>query len=109
MAGRVDEKILGLVRRVKDFLVARYGNRIRQVILYGSCARGEQTEHSDVDILVIVDDSLKPFEVMDYAGDLTFDIMLETGEFLSVVVLPESIYREDSPFTTNVEREGVRV
>ncbi|MCD6531974.1 nucleotidyltransferase domain-containing protein [bacterium] len=83
----MDEKILGLVRRVKDFLVARYGNRIRQVILYGSCARGEQTEHSDVDILVVVDDSLKPFEVRGALGDLIVDILLEEDKLLSVMVL----------------------
>ena len=109
MAGRVDEKILGLVRRVKDFLVARYGNRIRQVILYGSCARGEQTEHSDVDVLVIVDDSLKPFEVRDALGDLIVDILLEEDKLLSVMVLTEKEFEREIPVRVNVEKEGVLI
>jgi len=38
---------------------------------------------------VLIDDSIVPFEVRRILSDLLFDILLEKGELISVVVLPE--------------------
>lgn len=106
----MDERIIQLVKRVKNHLVATYGKRIRAVILYGSHVRGEPTKHSDVDILVLIDNSLNPFEVRRHLSDLLFDILLEEGELISVVVLPEDFFEKyNYPFMLNVKKEGVRV
>ncbi|MHA1362089.1 MAG: nucleotidyltransferase domain-containing protein [Candidatus Freyarchaeota archaeon] len=106
----MDERIIQLVNRVKNHLMATYGKRIRAVILYGSHVRGEPTKHSDVDVLVLVDNSLNPFEVRRHLSDLLFDILLEEGELISVVVLPEDFFENyNYPFMLNVKKEGVRV
>jgi predicted nucleotidyltransferase len=41
---------------LRDLLRARFGARLREVTLFGSHARGEAHEESDVDVLVVVDD-----------------------------------------------------
>jgi len=80
------------------------------VILYGSQVRETATEDSDVDLLVVVDDSLKPDEVHRRLSDLLLDILLEEGELVSVVVLPEDFYKSyNSPLPLNVREEGVPV
>ncbi|MBM4029452.1 MAG: nucleotidyltransferase domain-containing protein, partial [Planctomycetes bacterium] len=56
----MDPKVKRLVDQVKAFLHERYGDGIKRVILYGSHARGEATEDSDVDVLVLTDSSLNP-------------------------------------------------
>lgn len=40
---------------MEELLKSVYGNRLKAVILYGSVARGTQTEDSDIDIMVLVD------------------------------------------------------
>lgn len=44
-----------LLRQIKDCLRDVYGDRLRGVVLYGSYARGEAAEDSDVDFLVLLD------------------------------------------------------
>jgi predicted nucleotidyltransferase len=106
----MDERILAIARRVRAFLEKTYGSGVKSVILYGSQVRGTATEDSDVDLLVVVDDSLKPDEVHRRLSDLLLDILLEEGELVSVVVLPESFYTSyDSPFLLTVREEGVPV
>lgn len=106
----MDERILAIARCVRAFLERTYGSGVKSVILYGSQVRGMATEDSDVDLLVIVDDSLKPDEVRHSLSDLLLDILLEEGELVSVIVLPESFYKShSSPFLLNVREEGVPV
>lgn len=104
----MDERIKHLVSKIKEHLIKSYGERIKQVILYGSHVRGETTKDSDVDILVVVDESLNPFEVRKSLSDLLFDIILEEGELVSVIAVPEHFFKNyNSPFLLNVKKEGV--
>jgi predicted nucleotidyltransferase len=41
--------------RYKGALVERFGERLRELILFGSYARGEAHEDSDVDVMVAVE------------------------------------------------------
>jgi len=50
------EEILSLLAREKPALEKRY--RLRRLALFGSYARGDQTEKSDIDIIVDVDPSI---------------------------------------------------
>jgi len=104
----MDERIKRLVNRIKEILIKLYGKKIKQVILYGSHVRGEATEDSDIDVLVVVDDSLNPFEVRKSLSDLLFDILLEERELVSVIAVPEHFFGNyNFPFILNVKAEGV--
>ena len=104
----MDKKVKPLISRIKSHLIKLNGEKIRKVILYGSHARGEATTDSDIDILVVVDDSLDPVEVRKSLSDIIFDILLEEGELVSVIAVPESFYSSyNSPFLLNVKEEGV--
>jgi predicted nucleotidyltransferase len=106
----MEPKIKRLVDQVKTHLHERYGQGIKKVIVYGSHARGEATKNSDVDVLVLVDQSLNPSEVRESVGDLLFDIILEEGEVISVIVIPEVFFETHSfPFMLNVRKEGTAV
>jgi predicted nucleotidyltransferase len=104
----MDEKTKNLINRIKEHLIKVYGGKIIKVVLYGSHVRGEATRDSDIDLLVLVDGSLNPFEVRESLSDLLFDIILEEGELISVIAIPENLFENyNSPFILNVKKEGL--
>jgi len=104
----MDERIKTLINKIKAHLIKMYGERIKKVILYGSYVRGEVTGDSDVDILVLIDQSLNPFEVRESLSDLLFDMLLEEDELISVIAVPEHLFENyNSPFMLNVKKEGL--
>jgi predicted nucleotidyltransferase len=106
----MDKKVELLIKRIKEHLTTAYGDKIKQVILYGSHARGKATKDSDIDILVLVDESLNPFEVRKNLSDLLLDILLEEGELVSLIILPEHFFETyNYPFMLNVKREGIKI
>jgi len=59
---------------------------------------------------VLVDDSVNPSDVRRSLSDLLFDILLEKGEHISVIVLPKSFFENyNYPFVINVRREGIKI
>ena len=104
----MEERIKRLINQIKAHLVKVYGEGIKKVILYGSYVRGAATRDSDIDLLVLVDRFLNPFEVRESLSDLLFDMLLEEGELVSVIVVPEDFFESyNSPFMLNVKKEGV--
>lgn len=107
---RTLEDIKDLANGIKRFLIDKYGDDIKQVIVYGSFARGEATEDSDIDMAIIIDDSLNTENVEKELSDLLFDILLERKELISIFAIPESIYENyNSPFILNTKAEGVAI
>ena len=104
----MDKKVESLINKTKAYLITIYGEGITKVILYGSHVRGEATTDSDIDVLVLVDQSLNPFEVRDSLSELLYDMLLEEGELVSVIVIPEPLFETyNSPFMMNVRKEGL--
>ena len=83
---------------------------IKKVIIYGSYARGDATEDSDVDVAVVISDDLNPVEVEKNMSDFLFEILLEKNELVSVLAIPENIFKNyRSPLILNAPEEGVVV
>ena len=108
MSVNMDERVKRRVNQIKEHLAKIYGEKIRRVILYGSCARGQATTDSDIDVLLLVDESLDPFEVRENLSDILFDMVLDEGDMVSVMAVPENFFETyNSPFMLNVKKEGV--
>lgn len=85
-----------------------FGAALEQIILYGSVARGTQTEESDVDIAVIVRSYTE--EMHDAMINLTVDLELEYGKVLSVLLIDYNNFKEWEeflPFYKNVKKDGI--
>lgn len=77
-------------RALADFaadLHSRYGSRIRRLVLFGSRARGEGDEESDLDVAVIFADVDAPLRREIY--DLATEVRLMTEIPISPLVLSE--------------------
>ncbi|MBI5480988.1 MAG: nucleotidyltransferase domain-containing protein [Deltaproteobacteria bacterium] len=94
-----------VARRLRSAL----GERVREVRLFGSAARGEYGPDSDLDVLVIVD-ALTPtdFAVATRAGS---EVMLETGLCISVLPMGpdhlELLRRTEQRLARDLDAEGV--
>ncbi len=110
MEAKSRAKAQEIASQVKAYLIQRYGSGIDAVLLYGSCARGQARAESDIDLLVLVENSIKPSAVRKELSDFLYDILLEKDELVSVIVLPKSVFEnQDSLFLRRVRQEAVRV
>ncbi len=102
--------IRGLLEEFKRRLETLYGNRLVQIILYGSYARGDFTDESDVDLLVILRGEVLPGKEIDRMIDIITDINLKYGVLLSVYPISEDDFkRVNSPLLINIRREGIKI
>lgn len=89
----------------------QYGDVIEQILLFGSVARGQETGiDSDVDLLVILADDFDKREYEDRVREMAYDIELDRGVILSLIVKSASEYEHvsDHPFFRTV-RQTARV
>lgn len=83
-----------------------------EVIVYGSEARGEAREDSDVDLLILVDKDSLTFEDITQITYPLYDLEIREGIAISPLVYPRKDW-ENRPFMTpfyiNVMNEGIRL
>jgi len=85
-----------------------YGQRLKDLILYGSYARGDAADESDIDLLVVLEGKIVPGREIDRMIDVITDINLKYSVLLAVVPISEEKYsRANSPLLINVRREGI--
>ena len=90
----------------KKFANIINSNEIKQIILFGSVARGEDNNDSDIDILIITDSK---DEIKDFVYDKVTDICLYDGEYISAHFISQNHFNKTKNFSflTNVLKEGV--
>ena len=102
------EKEKQAVKELVDELKKLYGDNLSCVILYGSKARGDATEDSDIDILVVLKNiqnfSLERKKVKEISWRLSYKYDL----LLTVIIRSEQEYmQKDTPLLMNIEKEGI--
>ncbi|MGC9781242.1 MAG: nucleotidyltransferase domain-containing protein [Candidatus Heimdallarchaeota archaeon] len=106
----MDEKLARILEPVKNYLLEIYGQKVKEILLYGSQARREPTKDSDIDLLVVVSDELDRITVRKSLSDILWEILMEKDELISVIVVPESFYNNyQSPFILMVKEEGISI
>lgn len=95
------------VRNIRNI----YGLHLRQIILYGSYARGDFNSDSDIDIMILLD--LSDSDIKEYRrqlSDMTFDFNMDNDIDIKPIAKNEGHYNKwvnSYPFYTNVDRDGV--
>ena len=104
------QKILG---ELSSKLKGLYGNTLDRIILYGSYARNDYSDESDIDIMVIVgggDDEIKKSEKdlnfiesrMSLNYDVTLSVFVRSSEHFDR-------WKDSMPFYRNIVKEGVEI
>lgn len=87
------------------------GKRIKKVMLYGSYARGDYNNNSDIDIMILTD--LKNDEISKYSNQIwekCADIEIDEGIEISPIIRNIDNFNswlDVKPFYRNIINEGV--
>lgn len=90
-----------------------YGLHLKSVILYGSYARGDYREDSDIDIMILLD--LTDLDIKKYRHELsglTYDFYLDYNLDIKPIAKSEEHFKKWSevyPFYENINKEGVKL
>jgi uncharacterized protein len=106
----VPEAIRPVLADVKAALHDLYGDRLEQVILYGSYARGDTHAESDVDVLVVLNGPVDSGREIRRMSDIRINVGL--GFDVALSLLPASTEQVNSASTLwlkNVRQEGIQI
>lgn len=99
---------------LRDGLRELLGERLVKFVLFGSKARGESDEESDIDVLLVIRDfdKEKNWDEWNELEDLAFEIgRMRHGIAFNTIEYSQSDYefelRHEYPLIANIEREGI--
>ena len=102
--------LISALPQLRQHLNKLYGNRLVDVMLFGSYARGEAVPGSDIDVLVVLQGPVCPGEEIARVGDFTSTLSLQYDTVISCTFVSEERFRtEHSPLLLNIRREGVQL
>lgn len=93
-----DSRTRAVLIAVKSALLERYGSRLAGLYLFGSRARGDHREDSDLDLAVVLHDPRQPLTLADRELlDVTYPIEIEKGMAIQAWTLPAAALAGDRP------------
>jgi predicted nucleotidyltransferase len=85
-----------------------YGNRLKGLVLYGSCARGSDDSDSDIDLMVLLDGPVDAAQELRHIWEVLYPVQLESDRLLSVIAVDAICYtRGDYALYRHARAEGI--
>lgn len=115
--GEITVCSLNQLERINQQMVACYkdafGGDLQHVILFGSYARGDYDQESDIDYTAIVNGERRNLQQkMNQVWDSSAELGMENDVVISPTVIPSDEYekyRTILPYYRNIDREGILV
>ncbi len=102
------DEIRALLNDLHAVLKRLYGERLVEVVLYGSHARGEADAESVVDVMVVLHGPVEPAREIRRLSPLAVEIGLTHEKLISTFpISKEDYHSKESTLIQNVRREGI--
>ncbi len=110
MTVKSQQEVFSIVKQLRAELQEIYGSRLKTVYLFGSYARGEAKEGSDVDVTVMLDGMTSRFNERKRCSHLQARISLENSCVITLFFLEASEFlRGENAIYRTVAREGIPI
>ena len=105
----IGEILKDFTKRIEEY----FGESLIKVLLYGSYARGDNKENSDIDIMILTTLSDKEItEIENDIYDVAFEIEINTGINISPIIKNRAQFEywvDTLPYYRNVRDEGITI
>ena len=106
MPRRIPARIRKLMKELKEGLAQIYGDKLKAVYLYGSYARGDYREGSDVDVMILLKDYKSYWDEIERTSYIIQDVSLDYSVSVSRIFMKEEKWkRSNTPLLRNIHRE----
>jgi predicted nucleotidyltransferase len=107
-SNQFSESVTNMLSDVKEELHKLFQNRLSEVILFGSFARGNYSDESDIDLLAILDEiKNKKSDKEKYFYSMT-ELSLKYDKVFSLVLFSKDDFQNKKiPLLMNIRREGI--
>ena len=98
-----------LLKQIKSRLQAAFGDRLHGVVLYGSEARGDAREDSDIDVLMLLEGPIRLGRDIDLGVEALYPLVLQLGRVIEA--LPVDVRRYEAGLMAlyrEADKEGIR-
>lgn len=108
MKRTVPARIRKLMKELKQGLAQIYGGNLKAVYLYGSYARGDYRDGSDVDVMILLKDYRNYWRELHRSSDYVSEISLRYDVTVSCIIIKEIQWRQsDIPVVRSIHRDGM--
>lgn len=108
-----ESQLSRIIKAMVDCYRVVYGDDIVEIVLYGSYARGNYTEDSDIDIVALVRGSREVLQAkLKQVWDVSAELGLENDIIVSPTVVPYDEfmkYKQSLPYYRNIAEEGKKI
>ena len=83
-----------------------------KIILYGSFARGDNNNNSDIDLLILVDQNNITYQYEKQIKYPLYDLEFDTGQIIGPLILSKTEWEHKhriTPFYEHVTQEGIEL
>lgn len=106
----MDPRVATILAELRARLVEVYGDRLVHLVLFGSQARGDAVEGSDIDVLIVLRGAVEPWTEISRTSNIAAELSLRHNVVVSRVFVSLDRYvGERTPLLMNVRREGALV
>ncbi|HBY21393.1 MAG: hypothetical protein A2Y24_00420 [Clostridiales bacterium GWE2_32_10] len=107
----ITPEIQQMLEELKEEVLKIAGSDVKKIILFGSYARGDYEEESDIDVMILVgSDNSKKYD--NEIVDTQTDLCIKYGKVVMPLFYSYQYYKEKEnsmPLYINVKNEGVTV
>jgi len=103
-------KLSSLLKDLQEYMINVFHDRLNRIYVFGSYARGDNDNESDVDFLVIIDDDINKYD--DIILDIIVEISLKHDKVVPIFLENHDAFNKYSnikPLYKIIKQEGIEI
>ena len=110
MANKIPKKVQKVLEETRKELKKIYPHRLKEIILFGSYARGDFVEGSDIDIALLLKELKDSYLEREKYFPVICRLSLEYDTVVSIIPFDYNEFQvRKTPLILNVQREGMHI